>query len=221
MYEIFLSAFITLFVVIDPLGIAPIFAVMTHGTSAQHKRAMIFKALMISSVILLLFAFFGHGLLGALGISMPAFRTAGGFLLFLIAMEMVFEKRTERREKKAEGLIYEEEGQVQVVHEEEPEDISVFPLAIPFISGPGSIATLMLMLNQHKEDYAEQGMILAALGAALLSTVIILLASTRIMDFLGQTVANAITRILGVILAAMATQFMIDGIKASFLNIPT
>lgn len=219
MYEIFLSAFITLFVVIDPLGIAPIFAVMTDGTSARHKRMMIFKATLTASFILLLFAFFGHSLLGALGISMPAFRTAGGFLLFLIAMEMVFEKRTERREKKAEGLIYEEEGVPHTAHEEEPEDISVFPMAIPFMSGPGSIATLMLMMNQHKGVAVEQGMIIAALAATLLSTVIILLAASRIMDLLGQTVANAITRILGVILAAMATQFMFDGIKAAFFGV--
>ena len=104
MYELFIATFVTFFVVIDPLGIAPIFAVMTDGASGAFKRRMVFKASFTGAIILLMFAFLGTGLLSALGISMMAFKAAGGFLLFMIALEMVFEKRTERREKKTEGM---------------------------------------------------------------------------------------------------------------------
>ncbi|WP_321395367.1 MarC family protein [Emcibacter sp.] len=212
MIETFLAAFVTLFVVIDPPGIAPIFAVMTTGQNAAYKRKMVFKATITATIILLMFAFIGQGLLSGLGISMAAFRTAGGFMLFLIAMEMVFEKRTERREKKAEHDDF-----YDSLHDE-PEDISVFPLAIPFMSGPGSIATIMLLMSEASGDFTLQGLTIAALLTALLSTVIILLLAGKIMDLLGHTVANAITRILGVILAALATQYMFDGIKVSFLG---
>jgi len=221
MYELFIGAFVTFFVVIDPLGIAPIFAVMTDGASGAFKRRMVFKASFAGCIILLLFAFLGNGLLTALGISMTAFKTAGGFLLFMIALEMIFEKRTERREKKSEGLSHEHAKGTAIVEEsdEDFEDISIFPIAIPFISGPGSIATIMLMMSQHKGNFEEQSMIIAALLAALLSTVIFLLAAGKVIDFLGQTIANAITRILGVILAALATQYMFDGIKEAFFNL--
>lgn len=220
MYELFIATFVTFFVVIDPLGIAPIFAVMTDGASAAFKRRMVFKASLTGAIILLMFAFLGTGLLSALGISMMAFKTAGGFLLFMIALEMVFEKRTERRQKKSEGLTHDHQGNALAVIEtdEDYEDISVFPMAIPFIAGPGSIATIMLMMSHHEGSTQDQGIVIAALLAALLSTILILLAASKIISLLGQAVANAITRILGVILAALATQYMFDGIKAAFMG---
>lgn len=218
MYELFISIFVTFFVVIDPLGIAPIFAVMTDGASSQFKRKMVIKAMITGTIILFLFAFLGNSLLTALGISLMAFKTAGGFLLFVIALEMVFEKRTERREKKSEGLTHEhEEGESETLYpDEEFEDISVFPMAIPFIAGPGSIASIMLLMSNHADNIEIQGVILGALVAALIVTLLILLMAGKIIDLLGQTVANAITRILGVLLAAMATQYMFDGIKGAF-----
>ncbi|NOZ66769.1 MAG: MarC family protein [Alphaproteobacteria bacterium] len=220
MHELFIGTFVTFFVVIDPLGIAPIFAVMTEGASGAFKRRMVFKASITGAIILLLFAFLGNGLLSALGISMTAFKTAGGFLLFMIALEMVFEKRTERREKKSEGLTHEhEEGANAIVETDDDfEDISVFPIAIPFISGPGSIATIMLLMSHHQGNFDEQGVVIGALLAALLSTIVILLAASKIIGMLGHTVAGAITRVLGVILAAMATQYMFDGIREAFFG---
>ena len=220
MYELFIGTFITFFVVIDPLGVAPIFAVMTDGASNAFKRRMVFKATLTGASILLLFAFVGTGLLSALGISMMAFKTAGGVLLFMLALEMVFEKRTERREKKTEGLTHEpDESPTAVIETDDDfEDISVFPMGIPFIAGPGSIASIMLMMSHHEGNYTDQGIILSALTACLLLTVIILLAASKIINLMGQTVANVITRILGVILAAMATQYMFDGIKAAFFG---
>lgn len=220
MYELFIATFVTFFVVIDPLGIAPIFAVMTDGASASFKRRMVFKAALIGGIILLLFAFFGGKLLSALGISMMAFKTAGGILLFIIALEMVFEKRTERRNKASEGLTHEHEENTPTVVEtdEDFDDISIFPLAIPFIAGPGSITSIMLLVSHHQGSTPELSIIIAALLAGILSTIIILLAASKIIDLLGKTIANAITRILGVILAAMATQFIFDGIKATFIG---
>jgi multiple antibiotic resistance protein len=221
MYEIFTAAFITLFVVIDPIGIAPVFAVMTEGTKASYRRKMIFNAMITSVIILNIFAIGGEKILSSLGISMGAFRTAGGFMLFLIAMEMVFEKRQERRDSKAEIIMEDSatEKEEEKQSEREPEDISVFPIAIPFIAGPGSIAAIILLMNEHVGNIAAQGVIIAALVAVLILTVILLFGASRMMAVLGPTITGAITRILGVLLAALATQFMFDGIRAVFITV--
>jgi multiple antibiotic resistance protein len=220
MYELFISSFVTFFVVIDPLGIAPIFAVMTDGASSAFKRRMILKSVLAGTVILLMFAFVGNGLLAALGISLMAFKTAGGVLLFLIALDMVFEKRTERREKTSEEFTHEHQ-EITASHPQnddtEYDDISVFPMAIPFLAGPGSIAYIMLLMSNHSEEIQNQGLVIGAMLAVLVLTIFILLAATKIIDWLGQTVANAITRILGVLLAALATQYIFDGIKGALM----
>ena len=218
MYELFISSFVTFFVVIDPLGIAPIFAVMTDGASTKYKRSMILKAIFAGGIILLLFAFMGNGLLKALGISLLAFKTAGGVLLFLIALDMVFEKRTERREKHSEEFTHEhthEESKLNI--DDEFDDISVFPMAIPFIAGPGSIAYIMLLMSNFSENAESQGIAIGAMLSVLFLTIFILMTATKIIGWLGQTVANAITRILGVLLAALATQYIFDGIKGTFI----
>ncbi len=218
MYELFISSFVTFFVVIDPLGIAPIFAVMTEGASAKFKRSMIIKATITGAIILFLFAVIGNALLNTLGISLNAFKTAGGVLLFMIALDMVFEKRTERREKTSEEFSH-EHSQVSESKpniDDEFDDISIFPMAIPFLAGPGSIAYIMLLMSHHTNDIHAQGVVIASMLAVLLVTVLVLMAATKIIDWLGQTVANAITRILGVLLAALATQYIFDGIKAAF-----
>ena len=219
MSELFISSFVTFFVVIDPLGIAPIFAVMTDGASAEFKRRMILKATFSGTIILLLFAFLGNGLLAALGISLMAFKTAGGVLLFLIALDMVFEKRTERREKTSEEFTHEHSdtsNNLSPSSDDDYDDISIFPMAIPFIAGPGSIAYIMLLMSNHSEEIHSQGLVIGSMLAVLVLSVFILLAATKIIDWLGQTVANAITRILGVLLAALATQYIFDGIRGAF-----
>jgi multiple antibiotic resistance protein len=158
----------------------------------------------VASLILLLFAAFGEAFLGAMGISLDAFRVAGGIMLFLIALEMVFEKRTERRENRAED----------VKANPEHEDISIFPMAIPMIAGPGSIASVML-LAARSHGLAESLTVLGALACILLLTLVMLLAAGPMMKALGYKIEAMITRILGVVLAALAVQFVIDGIKAS------
>ena len=205
MIELFTSAFVTFFVVIDPPGCAPIFASLTAGANAAHRRAMALRSVAIASGILLFFALFGEDLLDALGVSLAAFRIAGGIMLFLIALEMVFERRQQRRESRAD----------EVKATPEHEDISVFPMAIPMIAGPGSIASIMLLMARSN-GLDQSLVVLGALAAILVLTLIALLAAGPLMRFLGHRVEAMVTRILGVILAALAAQFVIDGISVSF-----
>lgn len=200
---LFVSAFATFFVVIDPPGCAPIFGSLVAGTPAAHKRAMAVRSVLVAAAILFAFALVGKGFLHALGVGLPAFRIAGGIMLFMIAIDMVFEKRTERRENRAAGMA-------------EADDISVFPMGIPMIAGPGSIASAML-LTSRAEGWVERGIVLAALGVTLLLTMLCLLAAGPLLKFVGHKVEAMITRVLGVILAALAAQFVIDGLRASFL----
>ena len=162
---------------------------------------------MVASGILLVFALFGEQLLGALHIELNSFRIAGGVMLFLIAIDMVFEKRTERREERAQ----------KIIDTPEIEDVSVFPMAMPMIAGPGSIASVMLLMSQNT-GIDRASVILAALGAVLVLTLLALLAAGPIMRVLGANAEAVITRLLGVLLAALAAQFVIDGLRASFLG---
>ncbi len=204
MTELFVSALVTFLVVIDPPGCAPIFAGLTKDSTPVHRRAMAVRAVLVASGILLFFGLLGEDLLRALGISLSAFRIAGGIMLFLIALEMVFEKRTERRETRA-----------QEVSARETDDISVFPMAIPMIAGPGSIASVMLLVARS-DGLTETLAVFAALAATLILTLLALLAAGPLMKLLGHRMEAMITRILGVILAALAAQFVIDGIERSF-----
>lgn len=206
MIELFLSAFVTLFVVIDPPGCAPIYASLTSGATPGHRRAMAIRAVGIAAAILLVFALWGKQLLGVLGIQLDSFRIAGGIMLFIIAMDMVFEKRTQRREDRA-----------QKINSEEPhvEDVSVFPMAMPMIAGPGSIATVMLLMARA-EGLSERMVVLAAVALTLVLMLAALLAAGPLMAMLGKKIEAVITRLLGVLLAALAAQFVIDGLKASF-----
>jgi multiple antibiotic resistance protein len=203
MIALFLSAFVTLFLVIDPPGCAPIFAGLTKNATAPHRRAMAIRSTLVASAVLLMFALVGEALLQQLGISLDAFRIAGGIMLFLIALEMVFEKRTQRREHRAAEV------------DPNYEDISIFPMAIPMIAGPGAIATIMLLVGRSN-GIAETLVVLAALAATMILMLLSLLAAGAIMRVLGPKLEAMITRMLGVILVALATQFVIDGVKASF-----
>jgi multiple antibiotic resistance protein len=205
MIELFISAFVTLFVVIDPPGCAPIYASLTSGASAAQRRSMAIRATGIAAAILLVFALWGKQLLGVLGIALDSFRIAGGIMLFMIAMDMVFEKRTQRREDRAQ----------KIVETPEVEDVSVFPMAMPMIAGPGSIATVMLLMSRAN-GMAERGVVLGAVVVTLGLMLASLLAAGPLMALLGKKIEAVITRLLGVLLAALAAQFVIDGLKASF-----
>ena len=203
MLDLFLSAFVTLFVVIDPPGCAPIYAGLTGGASRAQARSMALRASAIAGAILLVFALFGEGLLAFLHIELDAFRIAGGIMLFVIALDMVLEKRTERREQRAE----------KVKATPEVEDVAVFPMAMPMIAGPGSIATIMLLMARS-EGVEQTLVVLAALLAVLVLTALALLAAGPLMRLLGRRVEPVITRLLGVLLAALAAQYVIDGVRA-------
>ncbi|WP_417608836.1 MarC family protein [Parasphingorhabdus sp.] len=205
MIELFISSFITFFVVIDPPGCAPIYASLTSNAPPRDRRIMAIRAIFVAAIILLVFALFGEQMLAALGISLDSFRIAGGIMLFLIALEMVFEKRTERREDRAQ----------EIIEHPEIEDVSIFPMAMPMIAGPGSIAAVMLLTSQN-DGIDNALVILGALGSVLLLTLIGLMAAGPLMRILGHKVEAVITRVLGVLLGALAVQFVVDGLIASF-----
>ena len=206
MTELFISAFVTLFVVIDPPGCAPIYASLTTGASAAQRRAMAIRAVAIATAILLVFALWGKQLLRLLGIALDSFRIAGGIMLFLIALEMVFEKRTKRRNERAEKVRARSDELPQV------EDVSVFPMAMPMLAGPGSIATTMLLMSRA-QGTASTLVILAALAAVMLLSLLALIAALPLMRLVGEQVEAVISRLLGVLLAALAAQYVIDGLR--------
>lgn len=203
--ELFLSAFITMFVVIDPPGCAPIYAGLTKGATQAQRRNMAIRATAIAGAILLLFALFGEALLGALHIELDSFRIAGGLMLFLIALDMVFEKRTQRREERAE----------KIAATPEVEDVSVFPMAMPMLAGPGAIASIMLLMSKSNGTEGTL-VVLAALLLVLIITLAALVAAGPLMRLFGDRVEAVITRLLGVLLAALAAQYVIDGLKSAF-----
>ena len=202
MIELYISSLITFFVVIDPPGCAPIYAGLSASASAEQKRAMAIRAVGVSALILFVFALFGEALLKGLGISLASFRIAGGIMLFLIALEMVFEKRTERREDRA----------AKVASDPAAEDVSIFPMAMPMIAGPGSIASVMLLMSRNS-GIERSLVVLGAMVTILLLTLVALLAAGPIMRILGAKIEAVITRLLGVLLAALAVQFVLDGLS--------
>ncbi|CAN5750954.1 MarC family protein [soil metagenome] len=203
MFELALNSFITLLVVVDPLGLAPIFAALTRGNSAMRKKEMALRGTALGAAILFAFALFGGALLDALGIEIAAFRIAGGVLLFLVALDMIFASSTGIRSR--------------TVREQEEDsyegDISVFPLAIPLIAGPGAITSVLLYTGGRGP--LEVAAVLAVLAIVLSLVVLSLLLAPRVMNLFGDTGANLLSRVLGVLLAALAVQFVLDGIKDS------
>jgi multiple antibiotic resistance protein len=208
MLQLFLASFVTFFVVIDPPALAPMFATMTDGASDAWRRRMAYRAVAIAAGILLLFAFGGAWILAQLKVSLDAFRIAGGMLLFLIGVDMLFEKRAERRDQRAEKVAAE--------HAAHPEhDISVFPLAIPLITGPGAIASIMLFFTEEA-GVVERVLILAGAGANFALCLFAFLFAAQLSKLMGATMAKVLSRIFGILLCALAAQFVLDGIKGAF-----
>ncbi|MCP5038708.1 MAG: MarC family protein [Rhodobacteraceae bacterium] len=194
--EILTAAFFTLLVVIDPIGLTPMFIALTKGMEHAHRRSVAIRASLIGAGILTLFALFGEAVLGFMGISMSAFRIAGGVLLFLTALDMLFERRTKRRK-----------GQAQTAN-----DPSVFPLATPLIAGPGAIATMILLTGEAGDDWLMKIAVLGVLVAVLVLVFVAFLVGGRLERLLGDTGINVVTRLLGMLLAALAVQFVLDGL---------
>lgn len=203
--EVLFNTFVVLFIVIDPVGLAPMFLGLTRGGTAAYQRKMAIRGTALASGMLLVFFFFGDALLTALGIGLPAFRIAGGALLFLLAIDMVFARQsglrstTTREQREAE----------------QKEDISVFPLAFPLIAGPGALTTVLLMSSSWKEPVVFAGM-LAVLLLVLGMTLLSLLWAGILLRFLGETGTNVISRLFGLVLAALAVQYILDGLRSAW-----
>jgi multiple antibiotic resistance protein len=201
--EAMFNAFVTLLVTIDPPGLAPLFLVLTAGMNRAQRMQVAVRASVTAFVVLALFAVAGASILGVFGITLPAFRVAGGLLLFYIAFEMVFERRHDRKEKSADVAITKDH-----IH-----NIAAFPLAIPLIAGPGAISATVLISG----TFTGVPAIAALLGIILLSivlTYLVFVLAERVDGFLGETGRSILTRLLGLILAALAVQFVADGIEA-------
>jgi multiple antibiotic resistance protein len=200
-----LSAFVTLFVTIDPPGLAPLFLGITAGMSRSQRRRIGMRASLIAFGVLVLFAVAGTAILSLFGITIHSFRIAGGLLLFFIAFEMIFERRQDRHERSAE----------RAVTEDQIRNIAVFPLAIPLIAGPGAISATILLSGTYSEAW-ERAILIAIVAVNLAAAWLVFLVAERIDRFLGATGRIVLTRLLGLILAALAVQFVIDGFHEAF-----
>ncbi len=207
MFEQPLKFFVVFFVVVEPISLIPLFTGLTSGASRDYKRRMALKAVCVAALILVLFALGGAAFLQLMGISLEAFRIFGGLLLFLLALEMVFARESGTRTSSDEA-----------VESRRRADISVFPLAFPFIAGPGALATILLWFGRVHVT-TETFLFLSLLGAVALVLVISLLLmwlAEPLMRVLGVTGANVAGRLLGVILGALAVQFVLDGLRQAF-----
>lgn len=195
-----LTAFTALFVVIDPIGLTPIFIALTSGLSARARRVIALRACLVSFLLLTIFGLAGESVLQFLGISLPAFRIAGGILLFLTALDMLFERRKQRREGQADSV-------------PEAEDPSVFPLAMPLIAGPGAIATMILLAGSASTP-GEILLVHAIMLVVLACVLALFFLAGGLERLLGAVGINVVTRLLGMLLAALSVQFVIDGLRS-------
>lgn len=207
MIESFLKFFVVFFLVVEPISLVPVFASLTEGANVAYRRRMAIKSVIVATFIIVGFALSGAGFLDAMGISIDSFRIFGGLLLFLVALEMVFARESGTRTSTDEQA-----------ESRRRADISVFPLAFPFMSGPGALTTILLWFGPV--SVTQQPVIFAGLLAAALLVLLIslgmMLAAGPLMRVLGATGTNVANRLLGVVLGALAVQFIVDGIRASF-----
>jgi multiple antibiotic resistance protein len=198
MLVVLVPAFVTLFVIIDPVGLAPLFVALTRGMTPEDRERVGRRALLVAFALLLAFGVFGERLLTAIGISLPAFRISGGLLLFLTALDMLFERRSDRREQKAEAL---------------REDPSIFPLAMPLIAGPGALATMVLLSSRHSGDLPMLVGIHLVMALVLMITWVLFRLSGFVERALGHIGIVVLTRLFGILLAALSVQFVLDGLR--------
>lgn len=209
--DIIAHAFATLFVVIDPIGLAPIFVSLTSGSDAASRRLIARRAALTATIILVAFALIGKQLLVWMGITLPAFQIAGGIMLFMLALEMLFERRTERRSRNAAESNSETDSNSET-ESQVTDDVSVFPLATPLIAGPGAAATIILLMGRYPSDYTAQGIVIGVMMSVLLLTYILFRLAGPFERLIGDTGIKVITRLLGVILGALAVQFVLSGL---------
>ena len=202
--DFLISALVTLVVVVDPIGLVPTFLAITNGLPDTARRAVALRASLIACCVLAGSALIGDWLLRSLSITLPAFRIAGGLLLFSIASEMVFGVRTVRQSQQAEEAI-----------EERVRNIAAFPLAVPLMAGPGAITATILLAGRGNGQIERLALLLAVIAVVIVVCLLVFLAATRVARLLGATGSVVLSRLLGVLLAALAVQYVIDGVRAA------
>ena len=207
-FDALLNAFITLLVTIDPIGLAPLFLGLTDGMSRSQRLSVGLRASAIAFCLLALFLFAGNAILNNLGITIHAFRVAGGLLLFYIAFEMVFGSRQDRKETSSR----------EAITKDHIANIAVFPLALPLIAGPGAISAAILLSTENSGSLEWRGLMLLVIAAVICLVVLSFMAAQVIARYLGHTGRMILTRLLGVLLAALSVQFVVDGLKPLLLG---
>ncbi len=206
MIESLIKTFVVFFVVVEPISLVPVFAALTRGGGDRYRRKMAFKGILLSTLIFAVFLVSGDLMLRLLGISLDAFKIGGGLLMFLLSVDMVFARQSGLR---STTVREQEEAKFR-------QDISVFPLAFPLIAGPGALATLLILVGEARHQPLEFAGLIGVVAVVLLITLLLLMATRRVEQLLGLTGANVISRLFGVILVALAVQYVVDGIKGIF-----
>ena len=206
MLPIFINSFVLFFITIDTIGNLPFFISLTEGAKIKKKNQIAIKSVIYAFFILILFAYLGRYLLDALGVTLDSLKIAGGIILMFIAIDILFEKRKKRREKKVEAAL----------DEKTYDEIIVFPIAIPFIAGPSTLATIILLMGNYNASINLQVVVILALIAALIVSLLLMIGTNFTTKYIPPQILHATSRVFAFILAALATQFIIDGIKASF-----
>ena len=206
MTAVFINSFILLFVAIDTIGNIPFFLSLTEEAKIKKRNQIAIKSVIIAFFIMITFAYAGRYLLDAIGVSLDSLKIAGGIILMILAIDILFEKRKTRREKRVE----------EALDEKSFDDIIVFPIAIPFIAGPAALTTIILLIGNYTINTEFQIPVILALVAALAVSLFLMVGASFIVKFIPKQILHATARVMAFILAALATQFIIDGIKASF-----
>ena len=206
MLAVFLNSFVLFFITIDTIGNLPFFISLTEGAKIKKKNQIALKSVVYAFFILILFAYLGRYLLDALGVTLDSLKIAGGIILMFIAIDILFEKRKKRREKKVEAAL----------DEKTYDEIIIFPIAIPFIAGPSTLATIILLMGNYSTSIDFQIVVIIALIAALIVSLLLMIGTNFTTKYIPPQILHATSRVFAFILAALATQFIIDGIKASF-----
>ena len=206
MFSIFLNSFVLFFITIDTIGNLPFFISLTEGAKLKKKNQIAIKSIIIAFFITVMFAYLGKYLLDAIGVSLDSLKIAGGIILMFIAIDILFEKRKIRREKKVEAAL----------DERNFDEIIVFPIAIPFIAGPSTLATIILLIGNYSNSPELQMVVIFALITALIVSLFLMIGANYTTKYIPQQILHATSRVFAFILAALSTQFIIDGIKASF-----
>ena len=206
MFATFINSFVLFFITIDTIGNLPFFLTLTEDAKFKKRTQIAIKSTIIAFFILIAFAYIGRYLLEALGVTLDSLKIAGGIILMFIAIDILFEKRKIRREKKVE----------EALDEKSYDEIVVFPIAIPFIAGPATLATIILLVGNYANFPESHVVVIIALIAALIVSLILMIGGSYIVKFLPKQFLHTTARVMAFILAALATQFIVDGIKASF-----